>query len=944
VVVGAGAGKDTDVFGDTPNIAARVQAAAAPGTVLVTAATHRLISGLFVVEDLGAHALKGIGPVQLYRVVRPSGVRGRLDAAAAARGLTPFVGREDDLRLLMNRWESALDGEGQVALIIGEAGIGKSRLVRRFKEQLRSSPHTWLEAAAAPFYQNTPFYPIAEVLQRLIWHQSFGHLDRYLRKLQRTGEKDDLEDTATGEQPNDDQLAQLQSELSLAGLNPAEAIPLISPLLSLPMTTKYPRSPLSPEEQRRRLLATLVKWMLGATRGQPIIIVIEDLHWADPSTLELLQLLVEQGAMTRLLLLCTARHEFHAAWPPRSHVTQITLNRLSARNVRTMVEEVAAHNALAKETIAAIIERTGGVPLFVEELTRAVLEGGDAKLGGREIPLTLHDSLMARLDRLGPAKEVIQIGAVIGGEFSYELLHAVHPIADENLQRSLRTLADAELLYVRGIPPEAVYRFRHALIQDAAYQALLKTRRRELHRCVANAISQQIPDEAEAQPEILAHHYTEAGLTAEAVPYWVLAGERMSQRSAHVEAIRHLTKGQEMLATLLDTPERARRELALQMTLGTSLLAIKGFGSPEVGNAYTRARELCRQLGESAKLFPVLVGLRFFYVAKGNLHAAQDAGEQLLQLAQSAGDPALTLEGHYALAVPLHLLGEFTLALEHCEQAIALYDPQQHRSHAFVYGLDAGVASRSLAACLLWELGYPERALKNSREALRLGSEVAHPVSLANALAFAGLIYMWCGETQPALGSAEALITLAREKGFSSFLSMGLLFRGWVLTTLGAGKEGIAQLREGIAGWQATGARGNGTGHLAVLLDSYLKAGDTEEAMKVVAEACALIEEIGERNNEARLYQLKGELLRTQSTDSALEAEHSFRTAIRVAQSQRAKSLELRASTSLARLLNEQGRRDEARTVLAEIYDWFTEGFDTADLKDAKALLEELGA
>jgi class 3 adenylate cyclase/predicted ATPase len=948
VVAGAGAGKEADVFGDTPNIAARVQAAAEPGTMLITDAVHRLVSGLFVVEDRGTPALKGIErPVQLYRLVQPSTVRGRLEAAAAARGLTPFVGREDELRSLIHRWERALDGEGQVALIVGEAGIGKSRLVQRFHEEIAGTPHTWVEAAAAPFFQNTPFYPIVDVLHQLVWEQSFHSLDEYLRELQTTGESNDRGNAVSGEPPNDEQFAQLQSGLVLAGLEPAQAIPLIAPLLNLPLPPRYPPSPLSPEQQRRRLLAALVEWVMGTARLRPVVMAIEDLHWADPSTLELLQLLVEQGATARLLLLYTARPEFRVPWPLRAHHAQITLNRLSSRNVRAMVEEVAAHKALhgglTDETVAVLVERTGGVPLFVEELTRAVLESGDAKLTGSEIPVTLHDSLMARLDRLGAAKEVAQVGAVIGGEFSYDLLHAVHPIPDEDLQRSLRNLANAELLAVRGIPPEAFYRFRHALLQDAAYQALLKTRRRELHRCVANAIYQQIPDDAEAQPEILAHHYTEAGLTAEAIPYWMLAGERMSQRSAHVEAIGHLVKGQELLATLSDTPERARQELALQMTLGTSLLATKGFGSPEVGKAYTRARELCRQLGESAQLFPVLVGLRFFYVAKGSLQEAREAGEQLLQLARGSGDPSLILEGHYAVAVPLHLLGEFALALEHCEQAITLYDPRQHGSHAFVYGLDAGVASRSLAACLLWELGYRKRALKTSREALRLESEVAHPVSLANALAFAGLIYMWCGDTQSALESADALIALAREKGFSSFLSMGLVFRGWALTALGAGKEGIAQIRKGIADWRATGARGNGTGHLAVLLESYLKAGDTQQAIKVAAEACALVEEIGERNNEARLYQLKGELLRMRGTDSFLEAEHTFRTAIQVAQSQRAKSLELRAAMGLARLLNDTNRRDQARAMLAEIYGWFTEGFDTADLKDAKSLLAQLG-
>ena len=410
VVVGAGAGKDADVFGDTPNIAARVQAAAEPGTVVITDAVHRLISGLFVVEDRGAQALKGIErPVQLYRVVQPSGVRGRLEAAAAARGLTPFVGREDELRLLMSRWERALEGEGQVALIIGEAGIGKSRLVQRFHEQIAGTPHTWVEAAAGAFFQNTPFYAVTEMLRELLaWR---------------------------GDESAEEQLAQLETRLELAGLKPAEALPLIAPLLNLPLPAKYPPSPLSPEQQRRRLLATLVEWALGAARVQPTVIAIEDLHWADPSTLELIQLLVEQGATARLLLLYTARPEFRAQWPLRAHHTQITLNRLSSRNVRTMVGEVAAQKALSEETIATVVERTGGVPLFVEELTRAVLESGDAKLTGHEIPVTLHDSLMARLDRLGPAKEVIQVGAVIGSEFSYELLHAVHPIAEEDLQR-----------------------------------------------------------------------------------------------------------------------------------------------------------------------------------------------------------------------------------------------------------------------------------------------------------------------------------------------------------------------------------------------------------------------------------------------------------------------------------------------------------------------------
>jgi hypothetical protein len=536
VVVGSGAGKDADVFGDTPNIAARVQAAAEPGTVVITDSAHRLISGLFVVEDRGAQALKGIErPVQLYRVIQPSGVRGRLEAAAAARGLTPFVGREEELHLLMNRWERALEAEGQVALIIGEAGIGKSRLVQRFHEQIAGTPHSWVEAAAGPFFQNTPFHPVTGMLREFL--------------------------TWRGDESAQEQFAQLETQLELAGLKPAEAAPLIAPLLNLPLPAKYPPSPLSPEQQRRRLLATLVEWALSAARAQPTVIAIEDLHWADPSTLELLQLLVEQGAMARLLLLYTARPEFRAQWPQRAHHTQITLNRLSARNVRAMMEEVAARKALSEEKIAAVLERTGGVPLFVEELTRAVLESGDVKLTGSEIPVTLHDSLMARLDRLGPAKGVAQVGAVIGSEFSYELLHAVDPLPEEELQKALHRLADAELVYVRGIPPEANYTFKHALIRDAAYDALLRSRRKGLHRLVARTMDEKFPALKETHPEVLARHWTEAGEIEPAIAEWSRAGEAARARHAFGEALESYRQALALLNLLPESPERDSREL-----------------------------------------------------------------------------------------------------------------------------------------------------------------------------------------------------------------------------------------------------------------------------------------------------------------------------------------------------------------------------------------------
>ena len=536
VVVGAGAGTETDIFGEAPNIAARVQAAADPDTVLISAATHRLVAGLFVVEDCGARALKGVKqPVQLYRVIQPARVRGRLAAAAALRGLTSFVGREDELRMLASRWQRVLDGEGQAVLIVGEAGIGKSRLVQKFHQQIAGIPHTWIEAATAPFYQNTPFYPVADLLRQLVWEQSLDRLDEYLRELQN-------HEGMSGKQRGDQQLDQLQAGLVSAGLTPAEALPLIAPLLHLPLSAQYAPSSLSPEQQRRHLLATLIEWLMGAARAQPLVIDIEDLHWADPSTLELIQLLLEQGATARMLILCTARPEFHAEWPLRPHHTLITLNRLSARNVREMIAQVAARDALAGDTLDAMVERTSGVPLFVEELTRAVLESGNAKLSAREIPVTLHDSLMARLDRLGSAKEVLQFGSVIGGEFSYELLHAVHSLSEQDLQRELRKLTDADLLYVRGIVPDTTYRFKHALIRDAAYEALLKSRRKELHRLIARTIDEKFPDLKDAHPEVLARHWTEAIETELAISEWSRAGKAAESRNAFAEALESFNK------------------------------------------------------------------------------------------------------------------------------------------------------------------------------------------------------------------------------------------------------------------------------------------------------------------------------------------------------------------------------------------------------------------
>jgi class 3 adenylate cyclase/tetratricopeptide (TPR) repeat protein len=641
VVVGTGTGNAVDAFGEAANIAARVQAAAEPGTVMITDATQRLVSGLFIVEDRGAQALKGIErPVQLFRVVRSSGMRGRFQAVSAAGGLTPFVGREDELRSLMTRWERVLEGEGQVVTIIGEAGIGKSRLVQRFHEEIAGTPHTWIEAGAGAFFQNTPFYPISEMLRQMI-----------------------------GDTSASDLLKQLGSRLTAVRLKAAEAIPLLAPLLNLVVPPEYPALALSPEQQRRRLLATLVEWVLGSARSQPLVIATEDLHWVDPSTLELIQLLVEQGATARLMLLYTGRPEFRPPWPPRGHHVQVTLNRLSAGNVRTIVGEVAARKTLSDETITAVVERTGGVPLFVEELTRAVLESGDAKLLEREIPATLHDSLMARLDRLGPAKEVMQVGAVIGRDFSYELLHAVHPMAEDNLQRALRSLTDAELLYVRGIAPEATYQFKHALIRDAAYEALLKSRRKELHLMVARTIDQKFPLLRETHPEVLARHWTEVGDGAKAVQYLHLAGEQAATRAAHAEAISHFSEALDWLERLPPPIDETQR-CALLLALGREQ---RRAGEPlKAQETFIRSAEIAETSGATESVVQAALDLARLTFTVG---LSGDPAVRLLRGAlERIGPEDSVLRANIlgGLGIVLGLSGEQTQAIEYAEQGIAM--------------------------------------------------------------------------------------------------------------------------------------------------------------------------------------------------------------------------------------------------------------------------------
>jgi predicted ATPase len=631
----------------------------------------------------------------------------------------------------------------------------------------------------------------------------------------------------------------------------------------------------------------------------------------------------------------------------------MTVNRLSHTQVEQFITRMTDGKPLPQEVLAQIVEKTDGVPLFVEEMTKAILESGHLKetdghyeLTGSfstfAIPVTLQDSLMARLDRLVTAKAVAQYAAVIGRQFSYELLQAVSQVDEVMLQHELGRLVEAEIVYQRGVPPQALYTFKHALIQDAAYQSLLKSTRQQYHQRIAQGLEARFPETAETQPELLAHHYTEAGLTEQAVHYWHHAGQQAIERSAHVEAIAHLRQGLALFETLPAAPQRLQRTVDMLIALGASLCATQGQAAPQVGETYTRARQLCQALDDPHQLFSVLRGLWNYSQVRAEYQTAHALGEQLLTLAQQVQDAAMLLAAHRALGSTLFYLGEIVLAHTHYTQGMALYDPQQHRALAFLYGDDAGVVCRSHAAWALWLLGYPDQGLARNDETVTLAPQVAHPFSLGFALSCAAIFHQLRREVRAAQERAEAAISLTTAQGFSQFMALGSILHGWTLAQQGQAQEGITQITQGLTAWRVTGSEILRPYLLALLAEAHGTLGEPEAGLTALTEALTLADTTGERWCAPELCRLKGELLLQQHADNQAEAENCFHQALALARNQQAKSFELRAATSLARLWQSQGKRDEAHDVLAPVYNWFIEGFDTTDFQEAKTLLKTL--
>jgi predicted ATPase/class 3 adenylate cyclase len=925
--MGSGGRQEQLALGETPNVAARLQDLAAADTIVISAATQRLVQGVFVCEELGAHALKGVAtPVRVCRVLREREAKNGVGMAVGG-GLTPLLGREQEVGMLLERWAQVKDGYGQVVLLNGEAGIGKSRLVEVVKERVTGERHTRIELRCSPYYQHSALHPMIEALRRLLrWRQ---------------------EDFAP------EKLSKLETALSRHGFWLPNVVPLFAALLALPPPEHYPPLTLGPQGQKHKTLEALLVWLRRETDEHPVLFIVEDLHWVDPSTLEFLSLVVDQAATMRLFALFTYRPIFRPSWAPQAHLTPLSLSRLPRHQAALMIEQVAGGRALPAEVHQQLLTKTDGVPLFVEELTKMVLESGLLRdVGDRHeligplpplaIPATLQDSLMARLDRLATGKLVAQLGATIGRQFAYELLQAVSPLDEATLQQALERLVEAELLYQRGVPPRGTYVFRHALIQEVAYQSLLRSMRQQYHQQIAQALVARFPETVDTQPELVAHHYTEAGLAAQAVPYWQRAGQRAIERSANLEAISHLTKGLDVLKTLPETPQRTQQELTLQLALGTPLVMIRGYEAPEVEQAYARAQELCQQVGDRSQRFSVLVGLRRLYFGRGQLRTAREVAEECLTLAQDLGNPAFLQEAHAMLGTTLVYQGELLSARTHLEQGLALCHAQVGRSLAFSDSTDPEVFCLTQLSWALWMLGYSEQALTRSRQACALAQKLAHPYSLTYALVFASALSMFRREAQRVQEQAEAAIALAHEQGFARWLAVGMGWRGWALAEQGAVQDGLAQLRQApTVGLSQQPLR---------LAEVYGKAGQPEQGLRVLTETLAAVSSNGERRFEAELYRLRGELLLMQSAgtrgsrtaQAEVEAETCFRRAIEVARLQQAKAFELRAAMSLSRLWQRQGQRHAARDTLAIVYGWFTEGFDTPDLQEAKALLEAL--
>jgi class 3 adenylate cyclase/predicted ATPase len=931
-LLAAGERRDHEIVGDAPDVAARLQMSMQPDTVAIDPATRRLIGNLFNCRDLGAiETTCETEPMRIWQVLGERTVESRFEALRGS-ALSPMIGRDEEIDLLLRRWSRARMGEGQVVLLSGEAGIGKSRLTAALLERLAAEPHTRLHYFCSPQRADSAFHPIIGQIERAA---GLAYDDKPQVKLDK-----------------------LDAVLAQTSTSPEDAA-LIAEMLSLPNDGRYPALDLAPEQRRQRTLDALMSQLAGLARQQPVLMIFEDVHWIDPTSLEVLGRIVGRIQTLPALLIVTFRPEFNAPWVGQPHVTSLTLNRLGEREAVAIIVRLVGNKALPADVLAEIVERTDGNPLFVEEMTKAVLEAESEGAARRTVaavpssalavPASLHASLMARLDRLGPAKEAAQIGSAIGREFSHALLASVARKPEAELGSALDRLVQAGLLSRQGVPPQASYLFKHALVQDAAYGTLLREPRHALHARIAETLESQFAETAESQPEILARHCTEAGLVEKAAGLWGKAGRRSLARSALVEAAAQLTRALDQIATLPGTAALRREQIKLQVALVTPLMHVRGYAAAGTRAAAEQARSLIEQaeaLGEPSEdpllLFSVLYAFWVANTVAFNGDASRDLAAQFLALAEKQRATVPLMLGHRLMGAALLYTGDIAEGRGHFDQAIALYEPAEHRPLVTRFGTDTAVAILVARSWALWLLGYPEAALRDADDALRNAREMGQAVTLMYALGNTAIPYTLCGNRAAAAAQAQELAALAEEKASLFWKAAGMMNQGSVLALAGRDSDATEMLISGIAAVRVTGARLNLTFYLPHLARAHAELGQFEAAWRCIGEATTAAETTKETWGEAEIYRTAGEIALMSPEPDAAKAQAHFERAIAIARAQKAKSWELRAATSLARLWRDHGKRQRARDLLAPVYGWFTEGFDTLDLKEAKALLNEL--
>jgi class 3 adenylate cyclase/predicted ATPase len=920
-LIGEGSAQEQSVVGETPNLAARLQALAEPNAVIVADSTRRQVGALFEMRDLGPQNLKGFGDInRAWRVLGESGVESRFAAFRTAK--TPLVGRDEEIDLLLRRWGQAKTGEGRVVLLSAEPGIGKSRLTEALVERIAAEQPARLRYSCSPHHQDSALFPI------------IGQLERVAR-------------FAREDPPG------ARCEKLAALLGDRDDLAPLAELLSLPVPAAFPGPELSPQRKKELTFAALLHQLERVARQRPVLMVFEDVHWIDPTTRELLDRTIMRVESLPVLLVATFRPEFQPPWTGQPHVTTLALSRLARREAAALVRQMHGNAAaLPAEIVEEIVERTDGVPLFLEEVTKVVLEAAAGVDGARDaiaaisetriaVPATLQASLMARLDRLGSAaRETAQVGAAIGRDFSYELVAAAAQRGEAETKDALDRLVAAGLVFQRGTPPAAEYQFKHALVQDTAYGSLLRGPRQALHARIAAAMQARALEIVERAPEILAHHLSKAGEPDRAATQWLEAGRRAAGRSANAEAAAHLARGIAGLQGLPETQARNRQELAMQLALGPVLLSSRGFGSVESKGAYQRAAELARGLEDDRARFAATWGL--WITAR---RSRSDNEIRLRHLREMVGaadridDPELSLQAHHSSWATWVWVGEFLRAQDHVRQGLALYDPVKHRHHALMYGgHDPAICGKGVSSLALWALGYPDQAVCSIRQSIGLAEQLKHVPSLLHAFWFAGLVHQNRRDVAAAGDCADRLVAVGREHGLKQYQAIGSIVHGWTLTRDHRGDQGLAELRSAVTAYSGTTAEVLVELFMAELAEAELCAGNAEAAVVALARG----EETDSGWWRAEFLRLRGDLHRRGPRPDSAAAEGSYREAIAVARRQSAKSLELRAANRLAQLWREEGRSDAARDLLAPVYGWFTEGFDTPDLKQAKALLDEL--